>query len=234
MRKKDTTTFTTEKGRKAKIHPSSVNSKQGTYRIPCKQQMEVLAYQDLVSIVSASQAPGAATLLMLNTTPMSLFSLLLTCGSLSIDDGSESSDDAIVRSGEGSDTEMDSDGEEEGGDVEDVDSAGVATSSVASRAEESAGSAGSEAEIKNETLVVKADGWLRLKMSKETFQVLRATREKLTQAFQFFVEYPHVSLPTELAQCVDNIVQVMCAEQTQLNFGANGDRQLQCHSNKGK
>ena len=69
--------FILEKGRKAKIHPSSVNSKAPQYKGPCKT-LDLIGYQDLVSIPNVN--PGGAGLLMLNTTPMSVFALLLTCG----------------------------------------------------------------------------------------------------------------------------------------------------------
>ena len=71
--------FTLEKGRKAKIHPSSVNMKSAQYKGPCKD-IDLVGYQDLVSVPNV--VPGGTGLLMLNTTPMSIFSLLLTCGAI--------------------------------------------------------------------------------------------------------------------------------------------------------
>ena len=71
--------FLLEKGRKAKIHPSSVNAKSTQYKGPCKD-MDLVGYQDLVSVPNV--VPGGTGLLMLNTTPMSIFSLLITCGSI--------------------------------------------------------------------------------------------------------------------------------------------------------
>ena len=70
--------FILEKGRKAKIHPSSVNAKSAQFRNACKGGMDLVGYQDLVSVPNV--VPGGTGLLMLNTTPMSVFSLLLTCG----------------------------------------------------------------------------------------------------------------------------------------------------------
>lgn len=99
VRCQDSTSFSTEKGRKAKIHPASVNSKQGIYKSPCKMNIELLGYQELVSVASSSSGPGTATLLMLNTTPLSSFALLLTCGTLielipgEADDSDENSDE---------------------------------------------------------------------------------------------------------------------------------------------
>ena len=81
--------FTTEMGRKAKVHPGSINSKNPSYKGPCKRPFEIVGYQDLVSS-TANNTPGGASLLMLNTTPVSLFALLLTCGSLKeIEDSDE-------------------------------------------------------------------------------------------------------------------------------------------------
>lgn len=70
--------FLLEKGRKAKIHPSSVNAKSPLYKAPCSKGMDLVGFQNLVSVPNV--VPGGTGLLMLNTTPMSIFSLLLTCG----------------------------------------------------------------------------------------------------------------------------------------------------------
>jgi len=77
--------FKTEKGLKARVHAGSVNAKgRGAFGTTCKADMELVGYQDLVALSQArgEVAPGGATLAMLSTTPVSLFSLLLSCGSL--------------------------------------------------------------------------------------------------------------------------------------------------------
>ena len=82
MRQKGDLVFTTEKGRKAKIHPSSVNSKNPNYKSVCKTGIELVGYQGLISAAVAN--PTAPKLLMLNTNPVSIFSLLITGGNIKI------------------------------------------------------------------------------------------------------------------------------------------------------
>ena len=79
--------FLLEKGRKAKIHPSSVNSKSPQFKGPCITGIDLVGCQNLVS--SPTAVPGGIGLMMLNTTVMSVFSLLLTCGIIKEIDGSE-------------------------------------------------------------------------------------------------------------------------------------------------
>jgi len=77
--------FKTEKGLKARVHPGSVNAKgRGAFGTTCKADLEIVGYQDLVALVQTSgeHAPGGATLSMLSTSPVSLFALLLSCGTL--------------------------------------------------------------------------------------------------------------------------------------------------------
>jgi Helicase associated domain (HA2) len=84
--------FLLEKGRKAKIHPSSVNSKLPQFKGPCTTGMDLVGFQNLVS--SPTAVPGGIGLMMLNTTVMSVFSLLLTCGIIKeMDDNDEDSSD---------------------------------------------------------------------------------------------------------------------------------------------
>ena len=119
-RKKGATVFMTEKGRKAKIHSGSVNSKLPAYKTPCKTGMEFVGYQDLVHNTSTNAPPGAAKLMMLNTTPISPFALLLTCGTIK-EISAYSSNELL--SGEEDDNEVEEEEEDnsptvlEGGDV---------------------------------------------------------------------------------------------------------------------
>jgi HrpA-like RNA helicase len=84
MRQKGANTFKTEKGRRAKVHPGSVNAKgRGAFANTAKADLEFVGYQDLIALSQSDMhAPGAASLAMLSTTPVSLFSLLVCCGSL--------------------------------------------------------------------------------------------------------------------------------------------------------
>ena len=85
--------FTTEKRRKAILHPASINAKAGKYTTSSKVAIELIGYQDLVASSSAER-PGSASLLMLNTTPLNVFALLLNCGSIHrVDDHSEDDED---------------------------------------------------------------------------------------------------------------------------------------------
>lgn len=82
--------FTTEKGCKARIHPSSVNRRQGDSNQA--KTLEMIAYQELVA-APPSSVPGAANLLMISTCPVSLYAYLLSCGSIEIIPEEPASDD---------------------------------------------------------------------------------------------------------------------------------------------
>jgi hypothetical protein len=81
LREMDKKLFATEKGRKAKVHPSSVNSKSTIYKQLSSSPLEAIGYQDLISI-NNNEIPGSVGLAMLNTTPLSIFALLLTASSI--------------------------------------------------------------------------------------------------------------------------------------------------------
>lgn len=68
--------FATEKGRKTKVHPSSINHQicSGV----CTKSFELIGYQDMVSTVNTN--PGGASLLMLPTSCVCTLTMLLTCG----------------------------------------------------------------------------------------------------------------------------------------------------------
>ena len=83
LRRKSSTVYATEKGPKAKIHASSVNFHSGQYKKACKGDAEILSFGTLVS--SRSTQPGAASLLMIGTTPISPLALILGCSSLSLE-----------------------------------------------------------------------------------------------------------------------------------------------------
>jgi len=102
LREFDKKLFATEKGRKAKVHPSSVNSRSTIYKQQCASAVEAIGYQDLISI-NNHEIPGSVGLAMLNTTPLSIFGLLLTCGSLEdmslspTDEEEENSEDKYIK-----------------------------------------------------------------------------------------------------------------------------------------
>lgn len=94
MRRLGTKIFSTERACKAKIHPSSVNSRLPVYRKECAKPVEMIGFQDLIAGQAQAGAHiGGANLMMLSTTPVSVFSLLLTCGRLEeVSTGEENED----------------------------------------------------------------------------------------------------------------------------------------------
>lgn len=80
VRKQTVKVYSTEKGRKAKIHPSSINH-QVCSGI-CTKSFELIGYQDMVSTVNSN--PGGASLLMLPTSSVCILTMLLTCGTVEL------------------------------------------------------------------------------------------------------------------------------------------------------
>ena len=74
--------FHTEKKIKCRIHPSSINFKTPLYKTECKNAIEAVGYQDLVSINTANGGFSNANIAMLGSNPVSIFSLFLTSGKL--------------------------------------------------------------------------------------------------------------------------------------------------------
>jgi HrpA-like RNA helicase len=85
IRQANASLFASEKGPKTKLHPSSVNSKVPQYaaKAVCKVPLEVMGFDNLIAInMGVKSTPGSANLMMLNTTPISVFALMIACGSL--------------------------------------------------------------------------------------------------------------------------------------------------------
>jgi len=86
VRREGAIIFTTERACKAKIHGASVNARVPTYRKKCVKPAEIVGFQNLVASAEASASVatyiGGANLVMLGTTPLSVFTMLLTCGRL--------------------------------------------------------------------------------------------------------------------------------------------------------
>lgn len=74
--------FHTEKKIKCRIHPSSINFKTPLYKTECKNAIEAVGYQDLVSINTANGGFSNANIAMLGSNPVSIFSLLMTSGKI--------------------------------------------------------------------------------------------------------------------------------------------------------
>jgi hypothetical protein len=89
VRKQSVSIFTTEKGRKAKVHPSSLNNSNSSnsisaFKSSCDRELDVIGFQDLVSLTPQKGRDariGGASVQMLSTSPMSVFVLILACGS---------------------------------------------------------------------------------------------------------------------------------------------------------
>ena len=174
--------FKTEKGRKAKVHPGSINAKgHGAYAKEGKASLEFVGYQDLVAMSPNSSTGqttvGGATLAMLSTNPVSLFSLMLCCGSLS---------DITATGGKSIGKEADEDGDE-----------------LAPTLDE-------------DEALLSVDGWIIVKISRETAALVHAARHVLSCALDHSVNKPGTSLPLELQRGVDAIVNALTLEQQQV------------------
>ena len=167
--------FKTEKGRKAKIHPGSVNAKgNGAFAKECKGILEFVGYQDLIALVPRPDTPqqvGGASLSMLSTSPVSLFSLMLSCGSL----------DEITTT-------------ESGGTAE-YEEEDPATKMVAT------------------DVMLSVDGWITVKISRDTATYVHAARHVLTCAMDHFVNRPNTALTPVLQRGIDAIVNALTVEQ---------------------
>jgi len=196
------TTFTTEKGRKAKIHPGSLNSKNAAYKSPCKveQQMDCIAYQDLVATTNNNNTPGAASLLMLNTTPISVFGLLLTCGSISIVEDDDEDED---EDGEGN------------GDFEDVEDADEEDFPSPPPPPSASGSAVTTS--LSDIVRIDVDGWLTLALPRGVLNLISSCRLTLTQGIEKFVSDPATPLPPALMKGVDAIANALAIEQASVS-----------------
>ena len=178
--------FVTEKGRKAKIHPASINSKNAHYKGPSKSSsLEVLGYQDLVASVQTHSAPGSASLLMLNTNPVSCFALLMTAGKFQEEDHGEDDDD-------------DEDNGEEGGGG---GGGGEAVARDGARVDP------------RELIHVNIDGWLSLRLARGAYNLIHACRRRIEEAMVRYVDHPDVQLPPDLKRDVETIVQALIIEQ---------------------
>jgi hypothetical protein len=89
VRRSGSSTFATEKGCKTKVHPSSVNKKQGQSSSSSSNQstqgaLEIIAFQELVA--TPPSHPGAASLFMISTSPVSTFGYLIACGGIVVEE----------------------------------------------------------------------------------------------------------------------------------------------------
>ncbi len=80
-RRADVKSFITEKGKKAKIHPSSVLSKMACYNKPCTAQLEFVGFGNLILPNGAEKGSNMS---MLSTSPLCTFGMFLSCGSMKV------------------------------------------------------------------------------------------------------------------------------------------------------
>jgi HrpA-like RNA helicase len=88
VRRHGATLFTTEKGPKAKIHPSSVNYSHSQYKKPCAVDVDIVGFDSLISTKPSERNPNSASLMMLSTTPLSVLAVILACAEMQIVDNS--------------------------------------------------------------------------------------------------------------------------------------------------
>lgn len=182
--------FTTEKGRKAKIHPGSVNSKNIQYTTPCTESMDMIGYQDLVA--SASNIVGSATLSMLNTTPISIYSMLLTCGVIKeVKEGKEK----LNYSGNN--------------DTNDSDM----SSNNSSNKDNSISNNSDNIANNNSDVVLEIDSWLRLKTSRSVLNLVLSCRNIVAYSMEMFLSLPDAPLPVSVASYIDAIGKALAYEQ---------------------
>ena len=185
IRRQGGAAFITEKGRKAKIHPASVNARNPHYKGPSKRPLEVIGYQNLVATVSSHSAPGAASLLMLNTNPVSCFALLMNAGKFELDEWGEGDEDEDEDEIEG----------EEG--------------------EEGAGAGGKPPPTLEDIVMVNVDSWLSLRLTRGTYNLIHACRKRVEEAMVHLVDQPDSPLPADMKRDVEIIVQALTIEQTE-------------------
>ena len=184
-------TYTTEKGRKALIHPASVNSRNPHFSGPCRSTVDLLGYQDLVATSNtAMHGPGVASLLMLNTTPVSVLALLLTCGDLRIFELGSVDEDGDI------DEDSEDDDIDEGDEAESAAAAAVTGGSL------------------NRLVGVEIDRWLRLKLSRDLMVVIYRARERLITALTAYVQHTGKAIPKSMSKDVDAIVRALTVEQS--------------------
>eukprot|EP01034_Spumella_vulgaris_P023109 gene23109-29302_t len=212
VRRQGTTVYATEKGCKAKLHPSSMNAKSLVLsKTECKRPVECVGFQDLIATQAQlnSNVIRGANLSMLSTTPVSVFSILLTCGMIrevcresDLDDEEEDSDE------EAAPPVSSSNNRNRGrrGPPPPPPKAGKAASSSAS-------DRGDPTHI---FVTVEVDSWLELKIRLDHLDLVTAARQLLSAAIVEFVRDPNRQLAPGMARGVDRIAEALSVEQNKL------------------
>ena len=192
VRKKNNSSFVTEKGRKGKVHPSSLNNTNSNKSISnfssqCKKELEVIGFQDLVAFTSRGKEShiGGATVQMLSTSPVSVFVLCIACGSFARNSPSA----GVNGVNEGTEDKIEF--------IEDPDD-------------------------KTEGIILcLIDDWLPLRMYEETFQLICDVRECLNDSISCFLQAcrngrysssKEVNLPAHVSAFKDAIAEALIYE----------------------
>lgn len=192
--------FSTEKGRKAKIHPSSINHQPSLVSKKSKMQnlLSIVGYQDMISGNPNRTSPGAPVLSMLNTTAVHPFALLLAAGRVKIiDTGMYESKSEIAKDGNDSDDEWT------------AASQSVASLSLTDQADQ-------------RVVHLEIDGWITIKASAKIARLVLLCRQCVSDALDMFVSNSSADtrdgaqqqpLPYQVVKIMDVITACLAAEQ---------------------
>ena len=200
--------FSTEKGRKAKVHPSSINfaTSLQTKKSTTQNPLSIIGYQDMISGNANRGAPGAPVLSMLNTSAVQPFALLLAAGRVNEIDSKDT--------GLAQDTATPKTASANGNDSDDDWAA--ATQSVAAL------SVSDQADLR--VVHLEIDGWVTIKTTAKVARLVMLCRQCLGDALDMFVSNSSENgrdgaqqqqpLPYQVVKMLDVITACLAAEQT--------------------
>ncbi len=122
---------------------------------------------------------------MLNTTPVSLFTLLISCGQLV---EIERSPTTTTEKADVNATAATADDDDD--DIENID-----------------------LDENTDTVLLNIDNWLKVKCPKDILNIIYLCRNAMTQALQYTVNNNNINLPKELQIYIDTIAQSLTFEQ---------------------
>ena len=203
VRRPPSSVFTTEKGCKTARHPSCVAAKSAyeDKKGPAENRrpVEVVGFEELIGAALDMNVIRAANFMMLRTTPVSIFSILATCGAIReverqqlADDDDSSEEEEVVPPPRGRGKR------------------GPAPPPPLPKAKKIACEAG------DLSVVVEIDGWLVLKVSAAHLDLVLRVRERLAVAMVDYVRDPLRPLPAVVARGVDKIAEALSIEQSRL------------------
>ncbi len=214
VRRQDATVYSTEKGCKTKVHQSSVVHTKGAAAgaknapaPPKRNAVECIGFQELIASAPElnSNFVRGASLQMLSTTPVSVFSVLVTCGVIREverdepggDDSSSEEEEVVVAKGRGRNNGK----------------AAAAAKVAKAAAEVERRSANKTAGLNEINVTIEVDGWLVLRVNAQHLELVHMARERLSAAIVEYVRDPAKPLPAVIARGVDKIAQALSIEQ---------------------